>query len=115
MSELRKITLNAQVNKVDFIYYAELLANKNQLSGFVQNTTPEQLYLEVEGDTVALNSFENVFLSRFMLKHIQKVTIEKDVPVGYSKFEYRRIRKQVVKTNGIGKQIRFLANFFISL
>jgi acylphosphatase len=114
MKELHKITVSCNVKDADFYYYAMLHANKQHINGFIQNGTPNLLYLEIEGNPDSLNKFEHDFLKGYLSRNIHSVSIDKDEAVGYEIFEHRKV-KHIEKEKGIlRKPLKFLASFFIS-
>ena len=92
--KLASISVRGIVQGVGFRPFVYGLAVKNNLKGWVYNTS-EDVKIEVEGEAEAIEQFELELETKAPpLAHIEGVTIEYHPPLGYKNFEIRHSQAQ---------------------
>jgi hydrogenase maturation protein HypF len=92
--KLASISVRGIVQGVGFRPFVYGLAVRNNLNGWVYNTS-EDVRIEVEGEAEAIKQFERELGTEAPpLAHIENVTIEYHRPRGYKSFEIRQSQAQ---------------------
>jgi hydrogenase maturation protein HypF len=92
--KLASISVRGIVQGVGFRPFVYGLAVEQNLKGWVCNTS-EDVKIEVEGETEAVEQFEQKLKTKAPpLAHIESVTIEYRPPLGYTNFEIRHSQAQ---------------------
>jgi hydrogenase maturation protein HypF len=103
--EVASINVRGIVQGVGFRPFVYSLATKHNLKGWVCNTS-DDVRIEVEGSAEAIEQFELELQTKAPpLAHIESVTIEHRLPLGYESFEIRPSQAQEGKYQLISPDI----------
>jgi len=80
------IKVTGRVQGVGYRNFTENKAREFQLNGIVRNEADGSVYIEVEGDQSALNSFVNALKKGPMMADVQSVSTEQGSIKGYQDF-----------------------------
>ncbi|MCF8217536.1 MAG: acylphosphatase [Bacteroidales bacterium] len=114
MIEHRNIILTGNLRAIDFFYYAQIYAIRNNINGFIQNGNKSHVYLEVEGEAEDLDKFEKELTQKPLGHYVDAKEVQKGVLRDFHNFHvyYKRIKEQA-KPNR--KWVKKIAAFFNGL
>ncbi|MGM0611955.1 MAG: acylphosphatase [Bacteroidota bacterium] len=116
MIEHRNIILTGNLKAIDFFYYTQIYAIRNNINGVVQNGNKNHVYIEVEGETEDLDKFEADLIQKPLGYYVDTKEIQKGLVRDFQNFHVKYDRKkEQSKTNKQWlKKIAALFNSFLS-
>lgn len=113
MKEHRNIMVKGNIEKIDFLYYTELFAIRNNLNGFVRNGQVDRLYIEAEGDKEQLDELEQYLAVSPLSKYIESIDARAGEMQHFDDFKviHQKSSSSTKKTIK-GKLLTYIHNWF---
>ncbi len=110
MKEHRNILVKGNVKAIDFLYYTEMFAIKNDICGYIENGSVSQVYIEVEGDRDKLDKLEKYLAASPFARHVQSLNSQAGELKDFKRFRVSHEKKTRKKASLLKKTTGFLNN-----